>query len=114
MNVTTWNVMRPMKRKNFINVGVHYETEEESEDDYSSDGEIVLQSTRIIARDGTDWIQQTSTVRRGPRTSLNVFCGNSRPSISQGVIINKECPADSFKLFLDRQMLHLIQASYYS
>lgn len=98
----------------YHNVGIDYEAEEESGDDSSSDGDAVAQSTRITARDGTDWIQQTSNVRRGPRRSLNVFCGISRPSAtSQRVIMDQECPADSLKLFLDRQMLLRIQVSFH-
>ena len=96
----------------YHNVGIDYEADDESEDDIS-DGEDASQI--ITARDGTKWtIQSSSSVRRGPRRRLDVFSGNSRPSVtSQRVIMDQECPADSLKLFLDREMLLRIQVSLY-
>ena len=97
----------------FHNVGIDYEIDDE--DDFSdgeTDGETVgLSPTETItARDGTTWKKQVSNSRRGPHKLLNVFSGNPRPSATaQRQIGLNESPADSLKLFIDRQMLLSIQ-----
>ena len=90
----------------FHNVGIDYEYEE----DDSSDDETLGHSDSVIARDGTTWIKQTSHSRRGPRRGLNVFSANPRSSTTaHRQIQSKESPADSLRLFIDRQMLLSIQ-----